>query len=106
MICPDIDNMYTGNTASLTGLTDQKRYAAAIHWFGAGASQITGSDLTHLDTVGKSSFMIPRLSPLLNSLPPPHAAKETIWHSPDGISGFEKNPKFGSLAQTRTMKML
>jgi alpha-galactosidase len=53
MIRPDMDNMYTGNAASLTGLTDQERYTVAIHWFGAGANQITGSDLTQLDSLGQ-----------------------------------------------------
>ena len=52
MVHPDMDNMYTGNAASLTGLTNQERYTVAIHWFGAGANQITASDLTQLDTLG------------------------------------------------------
>lgn len=53
MIHPDMDNMYTGNAASLTGLTDQERYTVAIHWIGAGANLITGSDLSQLDSLGQ-----------------------------------------------------
>lgn len=54
MIHPDMDNMFTGNPESLTGLTDQERYTVAIHWVGAGANLITGSDLTNIDTLGQT----------------------------------------------------
>lgn len=53
MIHPDMDNMYTGNAQSLTGLSNVQRYTVAIHWIGAGANQITGSDLSQLDTLGQ-----------------------------------------------------
>lgn len=54
MIHPDMDNMFTGNAQSLTGLTDQQRYTVAIHWVGAGANLITGSDMTKIDTLGQT----------------------------------------------------
>ncbi|KAM0478871.1 hypothetical protein ACHAPX_004848 [Trichoderma viride] len=53
MVRPDMDNMYTGNAQALTGLSNVQRYTVAIHWVGAGANQITGSDLTQLDTLGQ-----------------------------------------------------
>ncbi|UKZ91511.1 uncharacterized protein TrAFT101_006488 [Trichoderma asperellum] len=59
MIRPDMDNMYTGNAQALTGLSDVQRYTVAIHWVGAGANQITGSDLSQLDTLGKELLYDP-----------------------------------------------
>ncbi|KAH8817368.1 glycoside hydrolase family 27 protein [Xylogone sp. PMI_703] len=53
MVRPDMDNMYVGNAASITGVTDQQRYTIAIHWIGAGANLITGSDLTQVDSLGQ-----------------------------------------------------
>lgn len=47
-----MDNIYTGNPSSLSGLTDIQRYTQAIHWIGAGANLITGSDQTTRDTLG------------------------------------------------------
>ncbi len=61
MVRPDMDNMYTGNAASLTGLTDQERYTVAIHWFSAGENQITGSDLTQLDALGRKLLYDPEI---------------------------------------------
>ncbi|KAL7809592.1 glycoside hydrolase family 27 protein [Trichoderma gracile] len=61
MIRPDMDNMYTGNGQSLTGLSDVQRYTVAIHWIGAGANQITGSDLSQLDTLGRELLYDPEL---------------------------------------------
>jgi alpha-galactosidase len=62
MIRPDMDNMFTGNPESLTGLTDQERYTVAIHWVGAGANMITGSDLTNIDTLGQELLYDSELS--------------------------------------------
>ncbi|OPB40654.1 GH27 protein [Trichoderma guizhouense] len=59
MIRPDMDNVYTGNAQSLTGLTNVQRYTVAIHWVGAGANLITGSDLTQLDTIGRELLYDP-----------------------------------------------
>jgi len=53
MIRPDMDNLYVGNAASLSGITDQQRYTVIIHWIGAGANLITGSQLKSLDTLGQ-----------------------------------------------------
>jgi alpha-galactosidase len=58
-IRPFMDNMYTGNTQSLTGLTDQERYTVFIHWVGAGADLITGSDLSKIDTLGQELLYDP-----------------------------------------------
>lgn len=51
-IRPDMDNTYVGNPQSLSGLSDVQRYTMAIHWIGAGANLITGSDQTTRDTLG------------------------------------------------------
>lgn len=48
-----MDNTYIGNAASISGLSDVQRYTQAIHWIGAGANLLTGSDLTRIDTLGK-----------------------------------------------------
>ncbi|KUJ08321.1 glycoside hydrolase family 27 protein [Mollisia scopiformis] len=60
-IHPDMDNMYTGNAAALTGVSDVERYTIAIHWVGAGANLITGSDLTQIDTLGQELLYDPEL---------------------------------------------
>ena len=52
MIRPDMDNTYIGNADGVSGIVDTQRYSMAIHWIGAGANLITGSDLTHLDSLG------------------------------------------------------
>ncbi|EJD48125.1 glycoside hydrolase [Auricularia subglabra TFB-10046 SS5] len=52
-IRPDMDNTYVGNAQDVSGLSDVQRYSMAIHWVGAGANLITGSDLTHLDDLGR-----------------------------------------------------
>lgn len=52
MIHPDMDNNYIGNSESVSGISDTQRYSMAIHWMGAGANLITGSDLTHQDSLG------------------------------------------------------
>ncbi|KZW01332.1 glycoside hydrolase family 27 protein [Exidia glandulosa HHB12029] len=50
---PDMDNLYVGNAQQMSGVSDVERYSMAIHWIGAGANLITGSDMTHLDDLGK-----------------------------------------------------
>ena len=52
MIHPDMDNVYV-DRSDVSGLSDVQRYSMAIHWIGAGANLITGSDLTHLDELGR-----------------------------------------------------
>ncbi|MCJ1444520.1 MAG: hypothetical protein MMC23_005022 [Stictis urceolatum] len=52
MVRPDMDSTYIGNPESISGLTDAQRYTQAIHWIGAGANLITGSDMTRLDDLG------------------------------------------------------
>ena len=49
---PDMDNTYIGNKQSMSGLSDVQRYTMAIHWIGAGANLITGSDETNRDDLG------------------------------------------------------
>jgi alpha-galactosidase len=61
MIRPDMDNMYTGNAQSLTGLSDVERYSVAIHWVGAGANLITGADLTAIDSLGQTLLYDPEV---------------------------------------------
>lgn len=52
MIRPDMDNMYVGNKQSIGGLSDVQRYTMAMHWVGAGANLIVGSDETRRDDLG------------------------------------------------------
>lgn len=52
-IRPDLDNTYVGNPAAVSGISDAQRYSVAVHWIGAGANLITGSDLTTLDALGR-----------------------------------------------------
>ncbi|KAI8959011.1 glycoside hydrolase family 27 protein [Daldinia sp. FL1419] len=51
-IYPDMDNLFVGNPASVSGVTDDERQTIMTHWLGAGANLITGSDLTNLDDFG------------------------------------------------------
>lgn len=51
-IRPDMDNIYIGNPSEVSGLSEVQRYSVAIHWIGAGANYITGSDLTNVDSLG------------------------------------------------------
>ena len=51
-IYPDMDNLFVGNNASLSGITDRQRQTAISHWIGAGANVILGSDMTALDSFG------------------------------------------------------
>ncbi|OCL13768.1 glycoside hydrolase family 27 protein, partial [Glonium stellatum] len=60
-IYPDMDNLYVGNAASLTGLTDDQRRLVVTHWVGAGANLILGSDMTQLDKLGLSLLTNPRI---------------------------------------------
>jgi alpha-galactosidase len=53
MIRPDMDNMFVGNPADLSGISDVQRYSVAIHWVGAGANLLFGSDQTNLDALGR-----------------------------------------------------
>ncbi|KAI0387820.1 glycoside hydrolase family 27 protein [Hypomontagnella monticulosa] len=51
-IYPDMDNLFVGNPASVSGVTDDERQTIMTHWIGAGANLIIGSDLTNLDDFG------------------------------------------------------
>ena len=51
-IYPDMDNLFVGNTASVSGITDTERQTIMTHWIGAAANLIIGSDLTNLDNFG------------------------------------------------------
>jgi alpha-galactosidase len=51
-ISPDMDNLYIGNTKSVTGVSDMMRKTIATHWIGAAANLISGSDMTRLDALG------------------------------------------------------
>lgn len=52
-VYPDMDNLYAGNAASITGVSDVQRRTIMTHWIAAGANLITGSDLARLDALGK-----------------------------------------------------
>ena len=49
---PDLDNLFTVNPESLTGVNDTKRVTVMNHWLGAGANLIIGGDLTQIDSLG------------------------------------------------------
>ncbi|KAI1357498.1 glycoside hydrolase [Xylaria arbuscula] len=51
-IYPDMDNLFVGNAASVSGITDHQRQTIMTHWIGAAANLIIGSDLTDLDDFG------------------------------------------------------
>jgi alpha-galactosidase len=51
-IYPDMDNLFVGNNASLSGLTNNQRQTVMSHWIGAGANLIIGSNMTELDDFG------------------------------------------------------
>ncbi|KAK2752876.1 hypothetical protein FQN54_008029 [Arachnomyces sp. PD_36] len=51
-IYPDMDNLFVGNPAGVSGVTDKQRQAIMTHWIGAAANLIVGSDLTSLDDFG------------------------------------------------------
>jgi alpha-galactosidase len=59
MVHPDLDNLFVGNEASISGVSDLERTTMATHWIGAGANLLTGSDLTNLDTLGKKLLTWP-----------------------------------------------
>lgn len=49
---PDMDNLFVGNAANLTGVSDAQRITIMNHWLGAAANLIIGSDLNQLDDLG------------------------------------------------------
>lgn len=49
---PDLDNLYAGNAAGVTGVSDAQRRTIMTHWIAAGANLIMGSDLARLDDLG------------------------------------------------------
>jgi alpha-galactosidase len=51
-VYPDMDNLFVGNAANVSGVTDKQRQTIMTHWIGAAANLITGSDLTSLDDFG------------------------------------------------------
>jgi alpha-galactosidase len=53
VVRPDFDNLFVGNPASVSGITDGQRVIVMSHWIGAAANLIVGSDMTNLDDLGK-----------------------------------------------------
>ncbi|CEJ91245.1 hypothetical protein VHEMI06969 [[Torrubiella] hemipterigena] len=51
-VYPDLDNLYAGNDANITGVSDTQRRTIMTHWIAAGANLITGSDLARIDKLG------------------------------------------------------
>lgn len=51
-VYPDLDNLYAGNTASITGVSDTQRRTIMTHWIASGANLIVGSDLARIDKLG------------------------------------------------------
>jgi alpha-galactosidase len=50
---PDLDNLFVGNPASVTGVSDSVRITLMSHWIGSSANLILGSDMTNLDSLGR-----------------------------------------------------
>lgn len=53
-IYPGMEDLYIGNAAAQTGVSDVQRETMAAHWIGAAANVILGGDLTHVDAAGKA----------------------------------------------------
>lgn len=51
-IYPDMDNLFTANGETITGVNDAKRTTVMNHWLGAAANLILGGDLTQIDALG------------------------------------------------------
>ncbi|KAG0647634.1 Alpha-D-galactoside galactohydrolase 3 [Hyphodiscus hymeniophilus] len=49
---PDLDNLFTVNPESLTGVSDTMRTTLMNHWLGAAANLIIGGDMTQIDALG------------------------------------------------------
>jgi alpha-galactosidase len=49
----DMDNLFVGNPASVTRVSDANRITLMSHWVGASANLILGSDMTNLDALGR-----------------------------------------------------
>ncbi|WYZ42736.1 hypothetical protein EsH8_VI_000435 [Colletotrichum jinshuiense] len=50
---PDFDNLFVGNPAGVSGITDGQRVTVMSTWIGAAANLILGSDMTNLDDLGR-----------------------------------------------------
>jgi alpha-galactosidase len=61
---PDMDNLFVGNPANVTGVSDTQRITIMNHWLGAAANLIIGSDLTQLDTLGLKLLASPQSAAL------------------------------------------
>jgi alpha-galactosidase len=61
---PDMDNLFVGNPANVTGVSDTQRITIMNHWLGAAANLIIGSDLTELDTLGLQLLTSPQSAAL------------------------------------------
>jgi alpha-galactosidase len=58
-IYPDIDNLYIGNPATQTGVSDVKRETITACWIGAAANLILGSDMTNVDALRRALIANP-----------------------------------------------
>ncbi|KAL1874026.1 hypothetical protein VTK73DRAFT_580 [Phialemonium thermophilum] len=52
-IYPDMDNLFVGNPASVSGVSDAMRRTIMSHWTAAAANLISGADMTSLDELGE-----------------------------------------------------
>ncbi|CAF0830400.1 unnamed protein product [Adineta steineri] len=66
-IYPDMDNLFVGNNASFSGLTDNQRQTVMSHWIGAGANLIIGSNMTDLDNYGLALLTNKRAQEIANN---------------------------------------
>jgi alpha-galactosidase len=66
-IYPDMDNLFVGNNAPLSGLTDYQRKTVMSHWIGAGANLIIGSNMTDLDDYGLALLTNERAQEIANN---------------------------------------
>lgn len=49
----NLDNLFVGNPASTTGVTDNQRITLMSLWIGASSNLLIGSDMTNLDSLGR-----------------------------------------------------
>ena len=89
-IYPDMDNLFVGNNAHLSGLTDTQRQTVMSHWIGAGANLIIGSNMTQLDAYGLALLTNKRALEIANNFTAKYPMQPTQGNN---------NPTYGRQGQ-------
>ncbi|CAF1374513.1 unnamed protein product [Rotaria magnacalcarata] len=77
-IYPDMDNLFVGNNARLSGLTNAQRQAVMSHWIGAGANLIIGSNMIELDDYGLALLTNQRALKIANNFKSKYPMQPTL----------------------------